>query len=362
MGVIIEQEPITVARHKTGQLVTVDQVEKGLACDCFCPECNMPLIAKKGNKVHHHFSHKSHDNNEIKFDSCGYDFWRSLHLLSFKILKEQGGFQMPAIKLFHKEEFLTEYYDLEKTLVPGKYVKFDEIKYGYITSGQKLKTIIARVGNSIFLICPLFSKEKDETFKTYEYVARKGKGELPVILIDMDGIKERVHPKETDKFAQYLIHDATRVWSTHGSKVKGLQEKVKNEVVRKMDIKKEQYVNLLNKLEMKLESCDFKIYTNKIKGCKTHDYFKDFNISIRDFDRIELRTKRHFLYIQRRDNFCIYISLSSDTISPPEIRSNPRDICIWMSIPDIWRKQEYIGSFKDIKFQYYIPPVKKKKK
>lgn len=360
MGVIIEQEPITIAKHKSGKLVTVDQVEKGLACDCVCPECNMPLIAKKGNKLHHHFSHKSHDNEDIKFDSCGYDFWRSLHLLSYKLLKEEGGFRMPDMVLSHSETFLTERFEFEKVLVPGKYVKFDSLEYGYLTKDQKLKTIIARIGKKAFLICPLFSKEKDKTFKTYEYIARKGKGLIPVIMIDMDGIKESIHPKETDKFSKYLLFDAVRLWSTHGAKVELLQEQIKEKIKERVNIEKNKYIDLLNKLEMKLESCDFKIYSNNIKGNKRHDYFKDFSLSFRDFDKIELKTKRHFLYIQRRDGYCIYISLSTNLISPPFLRSNDRDICIWASIPDIWRKNNYIGSFKDIKFKYYLPKKKNK--
>lgn len=362
MGVIIEQEPITVAKHSSGNLVTIDQVPKGLACECYCPECGNPLIAKKGDKVHHHFSHKSHDNSDIEFDSCGYDFWRSLHLLAFKSLKDKGGFKMPRIVARYREEFLGEEYGGEQVLVPGKFIEFDSIDYGYLTKDQKLKTIIAKYNGGVFLICPLFSKEKDQTFNAYENIARKGKGLIPVILIDMDGIEETIHPKQTEKFAHYVVSRAKRYWSRHGAKVNGFINKIKESAVAEINKATDIYQNLLGQLESKLDMCDFKIYTKNIKGKKTHDHFKDFSLSFLDFDRVEIKNKRHLLFMQRRDKYCIYLTLSTDKIPPPELRSNDRDICIWMSIPDKWRTHDYIGNYKDIKFKYYIPPKFNNKK
>jgi len=40
-----------------GRLVHISEVASGLLCECTCPECNAPLIARKGKKVRHHFAH-----------------------------------------------------------------------------------------------------------------------------------------------------------------------------------------------------------------------------------------------------------------------------------------------------------------
>jgi hypothetical protein len=355
MGVIVEQAPITVAKHASGKYVTIDKVKKGLDCNCYCPDCGSPLIAKKGDKLHHHFSHQSHDNDSLKFDTCGYDYWRSLHLLTFKILSEADGFRMPDVKIGHTEMFLAESFKGEMNLVEGKFVKLSSIKYGYLTEGQKLKTIIATYDNSTFIICPVFSKEKDAAFKAFEVLSRKGKGEIPVIMIDMDGIKETVHPKDTETFSKYVLTKAKRFWSSHGSKISGLKKTIVDKVKKEADRAKEEYSSLLMQLEMKMDMSDHKIYSQLIKGEKTHKNFRDSYLSFQDFDQIEVKTKRHFLFVQRKDEYSVYITLSSDSIGPPWLNSNEKDICIWMSFPDEWRKNKEIGNLKDLKYKYYIP-------
>lgn len=44
---------------RTGQLVHVDQVPRGLRCGCVCPACKAPLVAKKGTVYKHHFAHET---------------------------------------------------------------------------------------------------------------------------------------------------------------------------------------------------------------------------------------------------------------------------------------------------------------
>jgi hypothetical protein len=43
---------------RNGELIHISKVTSGKQNDCLCPECNQPLIAKKGNKVTHHFAHE----------------------------------------------------------------------------------------------------------------------------------------------------------------------------------------------------------------------------------------------------------------------------------------------------------------
>lgn len=47
---------------KGGKLVSINDVERGLACGCECPECKSPLVANKGDKKIHYFSHHSNTN------------------------------------------------------------------------------------------------------------------------------------------------------------------------------------------------------------------------------------------------------------------------------------------------------------
>ena len=62
-----------------GKLVSVEDVPAGLKCDCFCPACGEQLVAKKGQKMTHHFAHKAGTN-------CAFGYQTSLHLLAKDIL------------------------------------------------------------------------------------------------------------------------------------------------------------------------------------------------------------------------------------------------------------------------------------
>ena len=42
---------------RDGSLLHISQVERGLKCNCICPACNEPLVARKGKKTVHHFAH-----------------------------------------------------------------------------------------------------------------------------------------------------------------------------------------------------------------------------------------------------------------------------------------------------------------
>ena len=39
---------------KNGNLISIDEVESGLKCNCFCPVCNSQLVARKGKERVHH--------------------------------------------------------------------------------------------------------------------------------------------------------------------------------------------------------------------------------------------------------------------------------------------------------------------
>lgn len=49
------------AENAAGQMVHVDSVSNGLSCDCHCPYCKEPLMAKHGEIKTHHFAHQSNE-------------------------------------------------------------------------------------------------------------------------------------------------------------------------------------------------------------------------------------------------------------------------------------------------------------
>lgn len=98
--------------RKTGSLVFIGDVERGDKCDCICPNCKAPLVAKKGKIKEHHFAHRS----EIE---CKGACESALHLLAKEILEERKILRLPI--LGHAVVFdkvLLEKKDHETGLVP----------------------------------------------------------------------------------------------------------------------------------------------------------------------------------------------------------------------------------------------------
>lgn len=75
---------------KDNILTSIEDVERGKDCNCICPYCKKPLIAKKGKIKEHHFAHQSTDN-------CEYGYQTSLHLLAKEIFSEMTTYTLPPI-------------------------------------------------------------------------------------------------------------------------------------------------------------------------------------------------------------------------------------------------------------------------
>jgi ssDNA-binding Zn-finger/Zn-ribbon topoisomerase 1 len=68
----------------------VSEVDRGLKCGCVCPACGERLIAKKGQKVTHHFAHQTTKD-------CEYGYESSLHLAAKEILSKAKKLVIPPV-------------------------------------------------------------------------------------------------------------------------------------------------------------------------------------------------------------------------------------------------------------------------
>lgn len=90
------------------KLVHINDVEKGLACNCLCPHCKTQLIARKGSKRVKHFAH-------YKFADCNHGSETALHLMAKNIIWQTHKVFVPYVP---KTE-----YDFSKN---GKVITFDK--------------------------------------------------------------------------------------------------------------------------------------------------------------------------------------------------------------------------------------------
>ncbi len=82
---------MSVALDQNNQLVNIEQVEKGLDCNCHCFECNEPVIAKKGAINEHHFAHASNK------ESCHISPESILHKFAKEVILNEKLLTLPAL-------------------------------------------------------------------------------------------------------------------------------------------------------------------------------------------------------------------------------------------------------------------------
>ena len=92
---------------RDGILYDPSQVKRGLACNCICPSCKKPLVARKGEEYKHHFSHGP---NTL----CSAGKETSIHLAAKQIIAKNKSLYLPPIKL-------------GRTLREYGIVRFDEV-------------------------------------------------------------------------------------------------------------------------------------------------------------------------------------------------------------------------------------------
>ena len=80
-----------IALNENNKLVNIEQVERGLACQCTCFECGEAVIARKGEIKEHHFAHASNKA------SCTINPESVLHKYAKEVILESMGLMLPAL-------------------------------------------------------------------------------------------------------------------------------------------------------------------------------------------------------------------------------------------------------------------------
>lgn len=72
-----------------GRMISIGEVVRGLACECFCPQCKTPLVAVKGDVIRHHFRHHA------EYDYCSGARETALHLFAKQLICETRQLALP---------------------------------------------------------------------------------------------------------------------------------------------------------------------------------------------------------------------------------------------------------------------------
>lgn len=80
--------------RKTGHMVDITMVERGLACRCICPNCGATLQARKGRKNRHHFAHHVAAKGA---DTCQGGRESALHAAARQVIASWRSIELPAL-------------------------------------------------------------------------------------------------------------------------------------------------------------------------------------------------------------------------------------------------------------------------
>lgn len=196
---------------KDGVATSIENVESGLKCGCICPSCGEPLVAKKGTKRTHHFSHYSGH-------SCEYGYETSLHLAAKEILSKASRIVLPAVYIqFPNSPKASELYCESK-----------EIKIEKVELENRLQDVIPDVviyagGKQLFLEVYVthavddvkLKKLKEADISTIEIdLSRKERSisleELQDVLFNDNEEKKWVYNSVANKYLQCFYASADR--------------------------------------------------------------------------------------------------------------------------------------------------------
>ncbi len=170
---------MSVALDQNNQLVNIQQVEKGLDCNCHCFECNEPVIAKKGAINEHHFAHASNK------ESCHISRESILHKFAKEVILNEKLLTLPALP---NEQFQN-----------AKIWRFDKV-IAEQSVGNIRPDLVASIDNEM-----IFIEIAVTSFVDDEKLALIKKLNVATVEIDLKTIKNMNTQIPSEQVKQYIL-------------------------------------------------------------------------------------------------------------------------------------------------------------
>jgi hypothetical protein len=104
------------------QLVSPGEVPRGRACDCVCPGCEHPVLARQGTEREWHFAH-------TRGQACAEGYGVSIHELAKQLIRERKELLLPALEAVVSGSDVTgRFLEERELLFDGKTVVLDECR------------------------------------------------------------------------------------------------------------------------------------------------------------------------------------------------------------------------------------------
>ena len=164
-------------------IVYINDVESGLKCNCTCPGCGEPLIARKGPKRIHHFAHQS--------SACEYGYESSLHLAAKDILSKAKTLTLPPTYVLFPHTQKGADPTLDARTISIDYVELEK-QFGSIVPD----IVVCSNGKKLFVEIYVTHKIDEEKRKKIEDLG------ISTIEIDLSSIEKTVTREELSVLLQ----------------------------------------------------------------------------------------------------------------------------------------------------------------
>ena len=252
--------------NQNGKLVHISEVESGLDCECICPACKTPLVARKGDIRTHHFAHHQGTDSAACVETA-------LHLFAKQVIAEHKKIRIPEDLLVAKGVDLYGKIHQRQMLITSALIEFEKVGLevhkgtyrsdatGYPYENQDLDIEI-RVSHEV-------DKEKQEKVRD---------ADTCMLEIDLSELDRDASPEE---ITQAVIIDAPRTWinnPVHQAEKARLQREVDQEVLEankgyKKELEKAAVLSLSSKSPDNHMLLGFKVASGY-----SHRYQKNFEL------------------------------------------------------------------------------------
>ena len=203
--------PIINVALKDNKIVTIDEVERGLACDCVCIYCHARLKARKGDEREHHFAHHDAHDTMACYESA------------FRVATREAFRQTGEIKL-----------PINRTDEEHKIVR-DEFIFKY--SEVNILDSVKRAGNGLEILVEL---RNDNDIVLDVLICTRNKSSRCVGAVDFrDNISRvrinlvNVQALTFDEFRRYLAYDIdSKEWIYNKKTDDKTKKNISNEIVK----------------------------------------------------------------------------------------------------------------------------------
>ena len=131
---------------RDGILVTAEDVLAGLACDCTCPSCGAPLIARHGDSGRQ--SHFAHHNT----DDCGASYETAAHMIAKEILHQTKAIMLPCLDVESSREIqVPGTFRAKERLVERHVLQFEKAQLEMRMKGRIPDVVLYKRGRQLLV-------------------------------------------------------------------------------------------------------------------------------------------------------------------------------------------------------------------